>query len=295
MLVKIQTFRKDSHHPTAAARSEYLIGDSRAVGGITTQNIVDDARAFREIDETRERSGARGSVTGRELVLSPSPQDNATPGQVREFAHELLAKEFPNFEAVVVVHDDNAARIATGERGIPHAHVYLGVIDLETGRKLNLSKEKVRSVHDRAQDMSRERGWSFQPSYEEAAKREKRLARDRQAHFANGEHDSAKRGRPFVKDAIRDALNRAVRDMNSNPALRFGDALRAHGVEAREAVRGGYKYRMAGGGNGQFYGARSLGREYSLEGIKARVGPVRPERSPERRSPRGEQGYERGR
>lgn len=298
MLVKIQTFRKDSFHPTAVARSKYLLGDCRAIGGITTQNIMDDSRAFAEIDETRKRSGTRGSVTGRELVLSPSPDDAATPDEVRAFAQELLAEMFPDFEAAIVIHEDNKTR-KEGE-GIPHAHVYLGTIDLENGGKLNLSNDKVRELHDKAQDMSRARGWSAQPKYQKAAKKKKRLPRDRQAHFINGEYDAEDKGHPFVKTVIWRALEQIIKDMGEDPSLKLSDALESHGIVAEKAASG-YKFRTVGGK--QFFSAKSLGREYSLDSIRERVGELQrgqtAERPPERREGRGgssgREGFERER
>lgn len=164
MLVKPQTFHKAGRYPTAAARAAYLERDGRAVES-GALNVNDPDRWAAEMDRTTAAHRLRGDVVGREYVLSPSPDDLATPAQVLEFALEWAARCFPGCEAAVVVHEDSKERLSRGLDPIPHAHVYVSAVDLEAGRKVAMTNEKVREVHDVAQEMSRERGWSAQESY----------------------------------------------------------------------------------------------------------------------------------
>lgn len=164
MIVKPQTFKKGGRYPTAVARAEYLERDGRAVE-LATQNVSDEEGWAAEMDRTTRQHGLRGSVVGWEYVLSPSPDDQATAEQVRDFGLEWTAENFPNSEAAVVVHVDSKERLAAGKEPIPHAHVYVSAVDLETGRKTQISNEKVRELHDSAQRMSAERGWSAQERY----------------------------------------------------------------------------------------------------------------------------------
>lgn len=181
MIVKPQTFKSGGRYPTASARAVYLERDGRAVE-MATQNVSDEEGWAAEMDRTTRQHCLRGSVVGWEYVLSPSPEDRATPAQILEFAQEWAAENFPNNEASIVVHVDSKERISLGKDPIPHAHVYVNAVDLEAGRKTQISNERVRELHDSAQRMSAERGWSAQEEYwDEGSQRVRRLESGRTA------------------------------------------------------------------------------------------------------------------
>lgn len=296
MLLKIQTFSAKSHHPTAVARSRYLLKDGRALGGVSTHNLIQDgAASFREIDQTRERSSVRGSVTGRELVLSPSPDDKITPEQMRAFAHEFLREQFPDAEAAVVIHDDNLTRQKMGDPGIVHAHVYLGVVDLSTVKKIVLHKDKVRQMHDCAQDMSRDRGLSEQPRYG-GSERERKQSHKR-AHFTRGEFEARERARAgkgaaYDKTFIRDGIIKAMKDMQGNDALKLKDALAARGIIVEKASGGDYKYRRNDGK--RYFKGSTLGREFRLENLRSTLSQTRQRSQDHRRERPQERSHDRG-
>lgn len=166
MIVKAQTFKTTSKRSgrdgydfgTAGGRAKYLEKDGRAVGGVSTQNIVDNDRWAAEMDRTTAAACLRGTVVGREYILSPSPEDHVLPEAMRDFALEWVGRCFPNAEAAVAVHVDSKERISLGKDPICHAHVYVNAVDLETGRKVVISNSRAREVHDIAQDMCRDRG-----------------------------------------------------------------------------------------------------------------------------------------
>ena len=135
MIVKPISFKKGGRYPTAVARAEYLQRDGRAVE-LGTQNMArGDSSWACEMDSTTAAYPCRGDVVAREYVLSPAPGDMATPAQMLDFGMQWAAENFPGHEASVVIHVDNRDRIARGLEPIPHAHVYINSVNLETGKK----------------------------------------------------------------------------------------------------------------------------------------------------------------
>lgn len=236
MLVKPMTFSKDGRYPTAAARAAYLERDGRAVER-ASWNINDEDRWAREMDRTSAQYHCRGKVVGREYVLSPSPEDGATPIQVCDFALEWVARSFPNCEAAIVVHVDNKERVAAGKEAIPHAHVYVNAPDLETGRKLTLSNMRVRELHDSAQRMCRERGWSTQVEYWDEKEQRVRFIESQRSAFERRPQwqRSARIGQEASNDAEHGQRELACRNAERAQAVRD--------FEATNAARGGVDYR----------------------------------------------------
>lgn len=305
MIVKCQTFKTTTFYKSATQRSGYLEREGRAIGGATTQNIADNDRWYAEMDKTTERYHLRGCVIGREFILSPCLDDAATPEQMREFAHQWLAECFPDNEAAVIIHEDNKERMGRGEEPIAHAHVYVNAPDLETGKKTVLDNTRVRFIHDCAQDMSRERGWSEQEKYYDLDKGEVRTIKSKRAEHerrpkwqrlqerANPEYDASKakragitrdefeqvrQGRSFEKTYIRRSLKEAREQMIADPTLKLAEAMKQRGISIEVAKDGDLKFRREGSklsfkGStiGEQYGRKSLeraiqaGREAALE------------------------------
>lgn len=274
MLVKCQTFRKDSFHATATERARYLERDSRALD-VSTQNIANTERWYREMDRTRDSYRLRGSVTGREYILSPDPADadfsqlskERQITEIREFAHEFLRRNFPTAEAAVVIHDDNKGRLSSGEAGIVHAHVYVNTPDLETGRKIVISNAKAREIHDSAQELSEKRGWrALERYYDKERNRVRALERtairrsswERQLEHDAGyeasglatkgidqsEYEAAKSGREYDKTYLRRNLREATKEAKSGRQLEAN--LKSRGIECSKASNGDVKYRVTG-------------------------------------------------
>lgn len=300
MIVKCQTFKTTTFYKSATQRHGYLEREGRAVGGVTTQNIVDNERWYAEMDRTTERYRLRGCVIGREFVLSPSPDDKATPEQVRGFAHEWLQRNFPNAEAAVIVHADNKERGDKGLEPIPHAHLYVNAPDIATGKKIVLDNKKVRELHDSAQEMSRARGWREQERYFDLDTRTVRTIKSRRSEHdrrpkwqrlkerANPEYDAskakragvsrceyeqAKAGRAFEKTEVRRALKDAIKEAGGNPRTDLRRALEKRGVEMSVTSDGELKYRMAG----RRYSFRgpSLGKSYARGAISLALSAAR--------------------
>lgn len=302
MIVKPQTFKRGGRFSTARERAEYLQKDGRELG-VATQNVNDEAKWWNELDRTTDRYHLRGDVIAREFVLSPSPDDDVTPDQMLEFGREWASRCFPDHEAAIVIHNDSAERLARGDRGIIHAHVYVNAPNLETGKKMKLTNADVRRNHDLAQDMCRQRGWNEQQRYYDAeAKKVKRLAskrtdferrpgRERSARYKTSapsaerqrerleafersrlatkglgykEYTEAMAGRELDKTAIRRALKESA-----GAAIANGTTLKAElasrGVRMARAADGDFKYAREGS-KLHFKGA-TLGKAFARDAL----------------------------
>ena len=291
MIVKAQTSKTTSKRSgrggydfsTAGGRAKYLEKDGRAVGGVSTQNIVDNDRWAAEMDRTTAAAHLRGTVVGREYILSPSPEDHVLPEAMRDFALEWVGRCFPNAEAAVAVHVDNKERISLGKDPICHAHVYVNAVDLETGRKVVISNSRAREVHDIAQDMCRDRGmveaekyydknaqrvvsvesrrtdaernpqWYRRDPSRKSAEYDKSAAR--KGGIGRHEYDMAKSGKELEKTFVRRNLREAANAAKQN-GTQLGAELRKRGVTAEKAADGDFKYAKAG--SGRFFKGRTL-------------------------------------
>lgn len=162
--VKSQTFHKGGHHATCSARRKYLEQDNRHLDRICL-NVANPERWAQEMDKTREAYRLRGSVTYREFILSPDVADNADLDTVRDMAIRWCEENFPSAEVTIIFHDDNKERLSKGEQGIVHAHCVINSVDLDSGRKVTLSRPRVRELHNSLQRIGKELGLSVQPDY----------------------------------------------------------------------------------------------------------------------------------
>ncbi len=67
--------------------------------------------------------------TYKHYVVSPDPKDAIDLDALRSLATAWATEHFPDYEVVIVYHDDN-------QNGIPHAHVVANNTNLETGHRL---------------------------------------------------------------------------------------------------------------------------------------------------------------
>ncbi len=303
MLVKCQTFTKESFHSSAVARAQYIDRDERAIGGVSTQNIASNNWA-QEMDQTRETYHLRGNVIGREFILSPDPQDKVTPEEMREYAHEFLQRFFPSAEAAVAIHNDSKERLSHGEEGLVHAHVYINTPDLMTGKKIVLNNKQVRDIHDVCQDMAAKRGWSTMQEYqidretghsrriesqrEQADRRplwqkqmdknpEYDASKAKQAGISQYEYERAtdpKIGKTKLdKTTIRRELKSAIQEVKSNSDIKLSQALEKRGIEISHAANGDFKYRMADGN--RWFKGKTLGENYERQSIQHDISMAR--------------------
>lgn len=302
MIVKPQTFKRGGRFSTARERAEYLQKDGRELG-VATQNVNDEAKWWNELDRTTDRHHLRGDVVAREFVLSPSPEDNVTPEQMLKFGREWASKCFPDHEAAIIVHDDSTERLARGENGIVHAHVYVNAPNLETGKKMKLANADVRRNHDVAQDMCKQRGWNEQQRYYDTegkkvnrltTKRtdfERRPARERSARYktptpsaerqrerlkafehsrlaAKGlgyrEYREAMSGRKLDKTAIRRALKESA-DAAAANGTTLKEELASRGVRMAHAANGDFKY--AREGSKLYFKGATLGKAFARDAL----------------------------
>ena len=303
MLVKCQTFTKDSFHSSAVLRAQYIDKEGRAIGGVSTQNIVSKNWA-QEMDQTRETYHLRGNVIGREYILSPEPADKVTPEEMREFAHEFLQRFFPNAEAAVAIHNDSKERLSHGEEGLVHAHCYINTPDLVTGKKIVLNNKQVRTIHDETQDLAAKRGWSVMQEYQidretgqarsiesqrELADRrplwqkqmdrnpEYEVSKAKQAGISQYEYEQKMNltaGKTELeKTTIRRELKDAIQEVKSSSEVKLAQALEKRGIEISHAANGDFKYRMADGN--RWFKGKTLGDNYERQAIQRQISLAR--------------------
>ena len=158
----------------------------------------DSVRWAAEMDALRHEEGndlpyrGRQAITFRHYVLSPSPEDGLSLGQVQEIARAWVARHFADYQVAVVYHDDNASRI-------PHAHVVVNNTNLVTGKRLHIPDAK--ALNRDLQDMAEERGLRFMRD-EPAEGSAPKGPRTRQAVYRNRAEERAKaeRGYSWVED-----------------------------------------------------------------------------------------------
>ena len=163
-----------SGHTTTANVRRYLTKDGRALA-VDYLNMEYDSNAqgvevefpvsydwAKEMDETREAFGSDAPWNGKRArtykhyIFSPDPKDRIDLRTLRELAVRWASENYPGFQVAIVYHDDNEGRI-------PHAHIVVNNVNLDTGRRLQDAVPRERLVS--AQDMARDRGLShFEPN-----------------------------------------------------------------------------------------------------------------------------------
>lgn len=109
----------------------------------------------RRMDATRIEAGNHRPHMGmrartfKHFVISPSPEDHITLGQLRELSKAWVREEFPQFEVAITYHDDN-------ERNIPHAHIVVNNTNMLTGYRMHT--EDPRDLNRNLQHLAKERG-----------------------------------------------------------------------------------------------------------------------------------------
>ena len=157
-----------SGHGGTARIMRYLTKDGRALAA-DYLNLAYDSRLqpsvdpptdynwSKDMDEFRRAYGGdepwkgRQARTFKHYIVSPDPKDKISTGQLRELAVDWASESFGNYQVAIVYHDDN-------EAGIPHAHVVVNNINVETGHRLQDPNPS--ALNRRLQAMADERGLS---------------------------------------------------------------------------------------------------------------------------------------
>lgn len=162
-----------SGHGTTAKIMRYLTKDGRALAA-DYLNLDYDSRLqdgadmpasydwAAEMDSTRKLFGTdapwkgKAARTFKHYVLSPDPKDGIDLATLRGLAVAWADENYPGFQVAIVYHDDNGGRI-------PHAHIVVNNVNLDSGRRLQDAIPRERLVS--AQELARDRGLShFEPN-----------------------------------------------------------------------------------------------------------------------------------
>lgn len=163
-----------SGHTTTANVRRYLTKDGRALAADYLNmeydsNIQGTGTRFpvsydwaKEMDATRDALGTNAPWNGKKArtykhyILSPNPEDNISLEALRELAVQWASENYAGFQVAIIYHDDN-------ENRIPHAHIVVNNVNLDTGRRLQDAVPRERLVS--AQDLAKARGLShFEPN-----------------------------------------------------------------------------------------------------------------------------------
>lgn len=96
--------------------------------------------------------GGKRARTFKHYIFSPDPSDDLDLQSLRRLATAWAKRCFPDYEAAIVYHDDNAAHVL-------HAHVVVNNVNLATGKRLQ--EDNPRALKKAAQELAREMGLSF--------------------------------------------------------------------------------------------------------------------------------------
>lgn len=162
-----------SGHGTTVRLMRYLTKEGRALAA-DYLNLEYDSRMqigadmptsynwAEEMDSTRAVFGTDAPWKGKQArtfkhyVLSPDPKDGIDLTRLRELALAWVSENYPGFQVAIVYHDDNESRI-------PHAHIVVNNVNLDSGRRLQDAIPRERLVS--AQELAKERGLShFEPN-----------------------------------------------------------------------------------------------------------------------------------
>lgn len=268
-------------HKTVYWIGRYLLYGERGCGeyralAVDARGVVDQARFWREMDETRRLYGkfmkASGKGRPREyyhFVISPDEADGATLEQVRELANRWVEENIEEgFQVAIVYHDDNDERIENGKDGIVHAHVVVNSVNAENGMKLQIGDAGigVDEMADSAQRIAADIGLSAFDNGDRSYKRSRKGCRSEEpvAVRKKVERIVEKRGGRSFKEEVRRAVDDNALASESISTLRARVAPYGFGIAA---TRAGIVYITP---DGRRVGWRALGTAYAEDGLKTR-------------------------
>lgn len=228
---------------------DYVMNPEKTQGGrlVGAVNCQADS-AFEQMKATKRKFGKVDKRQGYHLILS-FKEDEVDPDTAfaltQRFAAEYLGKEY---EAAYVVHD-NTSHV--------HSHIVFNSVSFVDGKKYRYEKgdwaAKIQPITNR---LCEEYGLSVIDV--EAESKE-------QGHKRKGRGGYRRDSFPW-KDMVRRDLDACI--LQAGTFVEFGELLREKGYEVKSEK--GLQVRPPG--EGRFLGCKSLGKEYSEEAIRERIG-----------------------
>ena len=117
--------------------------------GVYSENFLTDdhAEELRRIGRLFGKYWSQDERKSFSIVLSPSPDDNPTNAQLIEVGRYLMRKYFDRLPYEMSIHLDKG-KDAEKAKPVKHLHIYGGVIDPITGKKMHLSDRERRRIQD---------------------------------------------------------------------------------------------------------------------------------------------------
>lgn len=106
----------------------------------------------------------RAAVTYQHFVISPSPKDEVSIEVLRDLSKTWALKHFGDYEVALVAHPANSA----GEP-MAHMHIIVNNTNLDTGKRLQISKTMSKQLKNDLQNMARARGLQWFDNEQESA------------------------------------------------------------------------------------------------------------------------------
>lgn len=271
-----------SGHGNTGRIRRYLEKDGRALGrdfmNLPMEEWIEETRDEQsiaidwdaEMDATRRACGGNDSWRGlrartfKHFVISPDPQDAIDLKALRELSHAWVDAFWRNHEVAIIYHDDNEGRI-------PHAHIVVNSIDLETGRRMQTRHPE--DLNRALQDMARERGLiGLSNDMPRAKGAKKREPRSHQAvYFGRAEREIMREGGYSWVGDIRARV--ALAKNTAKSEADFMEAIRKLGLEvadnSRSARRDDWVFSLANEPSKKVSGER-LGFTFGKQMLKRR-------------------------
>lgn len=227
------------------------------ISGYDVSKQFDD---IREAFPVKTKKGQK-PLTFMHYIISPK-KDSCTLDQLRDLSIEWVNKNFPEFQATIAYHDDNASHIL-------HSHVIVNGVSL-TGIPIStwLTKQRANNLNPSLQVLSEQRGIeAFKTNNQQSHRHQKQKSGSR-SYMSGAEREAINRGARSWKQDIRDVSDAAKRC--STTLVDYKRACKAMGVEVTETSDHDFMYQFSDQHSRKVRGDR-LGSEWSLRGVEWRL------------------------
>ena len=130
------------------------ITDPKKAAFVSAKNLFEDEDYAKQFEETASRFGKGDKFDERKYYhckLSCARQDNVSPEKAHDYAEELVAKLFQNYECVIATHTDTQT---------VHSHIIVNAVDPITGKKLQFNKQYYVKMKDEANRLGKKYGFT---------------------------------------------------------------------------------------------------------------------------------------
>ena len=130
------------------------ITDEKKAKIVSVRNLFEDEDYAKQFEETASRFGKGDKFDERKYYhckLSCARQDNVSPEKAHDYAEELTAKLFQNYECVIATHTDTQT---------VHSHIVVNAVDPITGKKLQFNKQDYVKMKDEANRIGKKYGFT---------------------------------------------------------------------------------------------------------------------------------------